>query len=179
VGHYQAKRFADAAGDFLKALEREPYHRVALINLAYTYNELKDGPRLLATAERLLSREPFHETARRLEVQAYVLQENRTKGLEAVRRLDGLPVTVDSVQFQSTPEKATVTGVVRGRAATNPDKTPVKPAAITLVFELLDAQGGVVATSEVAIPPLAPDARHPLAIEAAGAGIVDWRYRKR
>lgn len=179
VGHYQAKRFPDAAADFSKALEREPYHRLALINLAYTYNELKDGPRLLAAAERLLSREPFHETAHRLEVQAYVLEQNRTKGLDAVRRLDALPVKVDSVQFQSTPEKATVTGVVRGRAATNPDKSAVKPVPIALLFELLDAQGGVVATSEVSVPPLAPDARHPFAIEVAGAGIVDWRYRKR
>jgi tetratricopeptide (TPR) repeat protein len=179
VGHYQAKRFSDAAADFQKALEREPFHRVALINLAYTYNELKDGPRLLAAAERLLSREPFHDTAHRLEVQAYVLQENRTKGLDAVRRLDALPVKVDSVQFQSTPEKATVTGVVRGRAATNPDKSAVKPAPMTLIFELLDAQGGVVATSEVSVPPLAPDARHPFAVEVAGTGIVDWRYRKK
>ena len=179
VGHYQAKRFPDAAADFQKALEREPTHRLALVNLAYTYNELKDGTRLLATAERLLSCEPFQETAHRLEVQAYVLLQNRAKGLEAVRRLDALPLRVDSVQFHSTPEKATLTGVVRGRAATNPDKSAVKPAPITLVFELLDAKGGVVATSEAAVPALAPDARHALSVEAAGAGIVEWRYRKR
>lgn len=179
VGHYQAKRYAEAAADFLKALEREPYHRVALINLAYTYNELKDGPKLLATAERLLEREPYSETAHRLEVQAYVLLQNRAKGLAAVRRLDALPVTVDSLQLQPTPDRIRLASVVRGRAATNPDKSPVKPAPITLVFELLDAQGGVVTTSEVVVPPLAPDARHPLSIEAAGAGIVDWRYRKR
>jgi tetratricopeptide (TPR) repeat protein len=179
VGHYQARRFADAAADFAKALEREPHHRVALLNLAYAYNELKDGPHLLQTAERLMEREPFHETAHRLEVQAYVHEQNRAKGLEAVRRLDALPVAVDSLKLQPGPAKAVLSGVIRGRAATNPDKTPVKPAPITLVFELLDAQGGVVATSEVAVPALAPDARHPLAIEAAGTGIVDWRYRRR
>jgi len=179
VGHYQARRFAEAAADFAKALEREPWHRVALLNLAYTYNELKDGPRLLQAAERLLQREPFHETAHRLEVQAHVHQQNRPKGLEAVRRLDGLPVSVDSVKLQPGQGKATLTGVVHGRAAANPDKSPVKPVPITLVFELLDGQGGVVATSEVAVPALAPDARHPFSIEAAGTGVVDWRYRRR
>jgi tetratricopeptide (TPR) repeat protein len=179
VGHYQAKRFAEAATDFVKALERDPRHRIALINLAYTYNELKDGPRLLQTAERLLALEPFHETAHRLEVQAYVLLQNRAKGLEAVRRLDAMPVTVDSVKFSSSPDKAVLTGVVHGRAATNPDKSAVKPAAMTLVVEFLDAQGAVVGSVEAAVPPLAPAVRHTLSVEGAGAGVVDWRYRRK
>ncbi|HEY7683234.1 MAG TPA: hypothetical protein VH879_11375 [Gemmatimonadales bacterium] len=152
---------------------------MALLNLAYTYDELKDGANLLKTADRMLELEPFNETAHRLEVQACVHLQNRTRGLKAVRELDGLPLNVDSVQFRSSPEKATLNGVVHGRAATNPDKTPVKPAPITLVFDLLDAQGKVVTTSEVAVPALAPDTRFPLAVEAAGAGIVDWRYRRR
>jgi hypothetical protein len=47
-----------------------------------------------------------------------------------------------------------------------------------LVFEFLDAKGAVVANQEVQIPALKPEQSHPIQVQAQGAGIAAWRYKK-
>ncbi len=171
VAKYQAKDFQGAAAEFRQAVEREPYHRLALANLGYTYNELKDGARLLEVANQLLEKEPYNETALRFAVQAYVLLQDRAKGLEAVKRLDAAPIAVDSLRLEPRPGGLRLSGSLRGRSAT--------PQPFTLVFELLDTSGAVVGTAEQAVPSLFPEVRQPFAIAVSAAGAVDWRYRKK
>jgi tetratricopeptide (TPR) repeat protein len=171
VSKYQAKDFQGAAAEFRQALEREPYHRVALTNLAYTYNELKDGVRLVEVANRLLDKEPYNETALRFAVQGYVLLQDRAKGLEAVKRLDAAPIAVDSLRLEPRPGGLKLSGSFRGRSAA--------PEAFTLVFEFLNASGAVIATAEQPVPSLFPEVRQPFTIGVPGTAVVDWRYRRR
>ncbi|MGH7535119.1 MAG: tetratricopeptide repeat protein, partial [Gemmatimonadales bacterium] len=66
VNLYNDKKYPEAAAAFEKAVAAEPYNRDALYNLTNTYLALKEGPELLATAERLAAIEPMSETALKL-----------------------------------------------------------------------------------------------------------------
>src|SRR5438093_633898 len=59
VNLYNDKRYAEAATAFQKASDAEPFNRDALSNLSNTYLALKDGPKLLATATKLVAIEPL------------------------------------------------------------------------------------------------------------------------
>jgi hypothetical protein len=50
---------------------------------------------------------------------------------------------------------------------------------MTLVFEFLDAQGGVIASQEVAIKALPEGEKQELSVVSQTAGIVAWRYKKK
>ena len=71
VNLYNDKKFAEAAAAFEKAAAAEPYNRDALSNLSNTYLALKNGPKLLATATKLVAIEPLNETALKLQGEGY------------------------------------------------------------------------------------------------------------
>jgi tetratricopeptide (TPR) repeat protein len=168
VNKFQEQNYQAAAADFTRALETEPSNRLAMINLGLAYNNLKDGPKLVAVAERSIAREPLHELSYQFLVQGYVYQRDN-KANDATKRLDGLPITIDSITVQNSPGLMTITGVAlsRGRAS----------AAIDLVFEFTGEDGAVLASVEVAIPALEPGGRSEFAAQGSVEGIVNWRYR--
>ena len=63
VNAYNDKKYADAAAAFEKVVAAEPYNRDALYNLSNTYLAMKDGPKLAATAAKLVAIEPLSENA--------------------------------------------------------------------------------------------------------------------
>lgn len=170
VNKFQEQNYQAAAVDFIRALEAEPSNRLAMINLGLAYNNLKDGPKLVEVAERSIAREPLHELSYQFLVQGYVYQRNN-KANDATNRLDGLPITIDSLTVQDSPGLMTITGVAFGR-----DKPA---AAINLVFEFIGEDGAVLASSEVAIPALEPKGRSEFVAQGNVEGIVNWRYRVR
>ena len=64
VSLYNDKKYKEAAEAFGKVAAAEPYNRDALFNLTNTYFALKDGPKLLETAQRLSELEPMNEILR-------------------------------------------------------------------------------------------------------------------
>lgn len=170
VEHYRAKEFAAAGRDFTRAAQADPANRLALVNLGYVYAEEKDGPKLVATAQRLLAAEPLFELGQRFLVQGYVLQQDGASARAAADRLDALTATVDSIVAQRTGAGLQLSGVVVGRKAAPP---------MTLVFEFLDGAGAVVSTVEAPVPALAAGSRHRFTVTGAGSGVVDWRYRRK
>ncbi len=54
VNLYNDKKYAEAAKAFEQVVAQRPYDRDALYNLANTYLALKDGAKLLPTAENLV-----------------------------------------------------------------------------------------------------------------------------
>ena len=60
VNLFQDKKYPEAADAFGKALEKEPYFRDALFNLANVYLAEKNGPKLVETAQKLLAMEPLN-----------------------------------------------------------------------------------------------------------------------
>ncbi len=168
VNKYVDKDYQAAAADFTRALEAEPSNRMAMINLGLAYNNMKAGPELVEVAERSIAREPLHELSYQFLVQGYVYQQNN-KARDATSQLDGLPITIDSLNIQDSPGLMTITGVAFGRT---------KPSApINLVFEFIGGDGAVLASSDVAIPALEPKGRFDFAAQGIVEGIVNWRYR--
>jgi tetratricopeptide (TPR) repeat protein len=168
VNKYSNQDYQAAAADFTRALEAEPSNRLAMINLGLAYNNMKDGPELVEVAERSIAREPLHELSYQMLVQGYVYQQN-PKARDATNRLDGLPITIDSLTIQNSPGLMTITGVAFGRT---------KPSApINLVIEFIGGDGAVLASSDVAIPALEPNGRSEFAAQGEVEGIVNWRYR--
>ncbi len=168
VNKYSNQDYLAAAADFTRALETEPSNRMAMINLGLSYNNMKNGPKLVEVAERSIAREPLHELSYQFLVQGYVYQQNN-KASEATNMLDALPITIDSLTIQNSPGLMTITGVAFGRT---------KPSApVNLLFEFIGEDGAVLASTEVAIPALEPKGRSDFAAQGNVEGIVNWRYK--
>jgi tetratricopeptide (TPR) repeat protein len=179
VNLYNDKKYAEAAAAFQKAADAEPYNRDALSNLSNTYLALKDGPKLLATATKLVAIEPLSETALKLQGEGYKESAKVDSAVKTAERVLALPVDVKATDFTPTANNATLTMTATGRAAQTPSGKPIPAAPVALVVELLDAKGGVVATQETQIPALKPGASQEVKVTGQGAGIAAWRYKKK
>jgi Flp pilus assembly protein TadD len=177
VNLYNEKKYADAAAAFEKVSTAEPYNRDALYNLANTYLALKDGPKLLATAQRLVAIEPASENALKLQGEGYKQSGKVNDAVKIAEKVLALPADVKVTDFSATGSGATLQATATGRQPQTAAGKPIKPAEQSLTFEFLDAKGTVVSTQEAKVPPLAPAAAQNLKVEAQGAGIAAWRYK--
>ncbi|TFG53804.1 MAG: tetratricopeptide repeat protein [Gemmatimonadales bacterium] len=172
AGKYQQQQFEAAAKDFERAVMADPSNRIALTNLALTYNELKNGAKLVATAKRSIARDPFHELSHRFLVQGYVFLEEKGQAQTAVAQLDALPIFVDSLTATPLQGGRSVRGVAL-------NKRKSASAAMVLVFEFVGADGAVISSNEVALESIPAGGSSVFTVEGGGSGIVDWRYRKK
>jgi hypothetical protein len=83
----------------------------------------------------------------------------------------GLGWKVHVTQFQATEHSTSVNGYV-----TNALPRGLEP--LTLVFEFLDAAGGVAFTATAPLPALDRGGRAPLSVRVDQGGAVSWRYRR-
>jgi hypothetical protein len=90
-----------------------------------------------------------------------------------------LPADVKASDFATTGTGATLTLSATGRAAQTPSGKPIAPSAVPIVVEFLNPTGGVVASQETQIPPLASGASQEVKVAAQGAGIAAWRYKRK
>jgi hypothetical protein len=93
-------------------------------------------------------------------------------------QLLAMPVSVEVAQFAPTAAGASITATAMGREALTSQGKPVTAKPMTVVFEFLDAKGAVVANQQVEVPALKPEQTHPIQVQAQGAGITAWRYKK-
>jgi len=171
--HERARRDAHrlAAAAFEAVLARSPHYRDALYNLANVYYELADTGRLLPVAQRLVAVDPMNRASLRLLAQGFQFAGKADSVLHALRVAEGLPAEVSVTELRLEERDATVAGVL-----TNFHDKP--SPALTLVFELLDDKGTVVATKTLAVPAIGPQNSHPFSVEGQGSGIVAYRYRR-
>ncbi len=179
VNLYNDKKYAEAAAAFEKAAAAEPYNRDALSNLSNTYLALKDGPKLLATAQRLAAIEPMSENALKLVGEGYKQSAKVDDAVNTAEKVLALPVDIKATDFAATGSGATFTASATGRKAQTATGKAIPPSAKGIVVEFLNAQGGVVGSQEVQVPALAPGASKELKAAAQGTGIVAWRYKQK
>lgn len=170
------KRYAEAAGAYLKLLAKEPNNRDALFNLANAYFAAGDGVKLVATSQQLLAVDPMNEDDHKLLSQGYKLQNDTTNMLKAIEKLFLLPTNITVNSFSAKKGGARLVGTATGREALDVTGKVVPPAAVTLVWEFLDVTGAVVATKEVMVPALQPSVKNEFTVDVTGDGIVVWRY---
>jgi tetratricopeptide (TPR) repeat protein len=154
------------------SLKLNPYYREALIHRANTALGMRDSVTALEMARRLLGVDPMNKQS--IKMMAYAQQANgKVDSTLYYLRLHDSTLTSDVTisQFDSTDTGRELRGLV-----TNPRPSASQPA--TLVFEFLDNKGTVVAAQNVQVPAIQPEQSAPIEIQAKGAGIVAWRYKK-
>jgi tetratricopeptide (TPR) repeat protein len=177
VAAFNAKRYPEAENAFGHAVKRNPYSRDARYNLANSYFALKNNEQLVEHAGKLLELEPFNEDALKLLAQGQRGLKLDAEVIKTATRLVGMLFSVDVTGFQMGQSSAKLQGEAIGRAATDSTGKSIKAAPVTMVIDFLNTTGAVVDTKEFAVPAMAEGQRHPISIEAKGAGITGWKYR--
>jgi tetratricopeptide (TPR) repeat protein len=167
----QGKLMGAGTKAYTLALQRNPYHRNALSELANLHLEGKDSASTLAIAQRLVALDPLNKAALRLLGRAWDLRGRRDSAQKYGTMGDTLTMDLTVASLVADSTTATVAGV-----ASNTGGSPSKPLRIT--FEFLDAQGAVQGSQAVEIPALQPGGNQEFAARGSGRGIVGWRYRR-
>jgi len=179
VNAYNDKKFADAAAAFEKLVAAEPNNRDALYNLSNTYLAMKDGPKLAATAAKLVAIEPLSETALKLQGEGYKQSAKVDDAVKTAEQVLALPADVKASDFGATGSGANLTLTATGRAAQTAAGKPIPAVAIPIVVEFLGGTGTVVATQEAQVPALAAGATQEVKVAGQGSGITAWRYKRK
>jgi tetratricopeptide (TPR) repeat protein len=179
VNLYNDKKYAEAAEAFAKVAAAEPHNRDALFNLANTYLALKDGAKLLATAQKLSAIEPLSENALKLVGEGFKQSSNVDEAVKIAEQVLALPIDVRVTDFSNAAGGATLTATATGRQAQTGAGKPIPPTPVAITVEFLDAKGTVVGTQDVQIPALEAGKTHEIKAAAQGAGIAAWRYKRK
>jgi tetratricopeptide (TPR) repeat protein len=179
VNFYNDKKYAEAAEAFSKVATAEPHNRDALYNLANTYLALKDGPKLLATAQQLSAIEPLSENSLKLVGEGYKQSGKVDDAVKTAEQVLALPVDVKVTDFATAAGGASLTATATGREAQTAAGKPIPPAPIALTVEFIDAKGTAVGSQDVQIPALDAGKTQEIKAAAQGAGIAAWRYKRR
>ena len=179
VNLYNDKKYAEAAEAFAKVSAAEPHNRDALFNLANTYLALKDGAKLLATAQRLSAIEPLSENSLKLVGEGYKQAGNVDEAVKTAEQVLALPVDVRVTDFTSAAGGASLSATATGREAQTAAGKPIPPAPAAITVEFLDAKGTPVGSQDVQIPALTAGQTHEIKAAAQGAGIAAWRYKRK
>lgn len=196
VAAVRAERIDDAIKLMELGLERNPYYRDAIFNLATLYHRRKNYEKIAPLAERLLELDPnnpdnfriyagaLQGPAERYKAQAEELQKQRGKKAEFDATMKKLQAQNDSVLkyvqlSQEAPVRVTVQNMQTSGATTTLTGTIENRSdaakAFDLKFEFLDAQGNVVASESTTVQTDAKGSQS-FRLEASGEGIVAWRY---
>lgn len=177
VNLFNEKKYAEAAEVFEKVAAASPGDRVALANLANTYLAMKAGDKLIPAAQKLVTMEPLNESNLKYLGEGYRMQNKQEDLIKTVTKLIRMPTSVEVDLFQRKKDGAVVTGHAVGRQAQDEAAKSLPAAAVTIVVEFLNAEGGIVSSTDVAIPALQPGEKHDWRADGKGEGIIAWRYR--
>jgi len=206
VAAFNGKHYPEAAEAFAKVVSRNPYNRDAVYNLANSYlafgvdnKAIADSlaetdaakaaaakqrateafNKLVEVGAKLEAIEPMNEDVYRLIGQGYRGLEKTDEVLKAAEKLVGLPVNIEMQSFGPTKNGARLVGSAIGREPMNATGEAIPKTAFTLVIEFVDASGQVVDSKDAQIPVIEAGADHQISVEAKGANITGWRYRKK
>ena len=179
VGAARAKRNEEAAKLFEAGLQKNPYHRDALFNLANMYMTIEQPAKMHETTKRLVAVDPSNPNNWTLLAASYQVmarkEENAAKKkalndsvLKYIQKADKLPVAVTISGFDHSGATHRLSGRVENRSES--------PKTFTAKFEFLDASGNVVATKEQAVGPVPAKGTANFEVVVEQAGIVAYRY---
>jgi tetratricopeptide (TPR) repeat protein len=177
VAAFNANKFDEAADLFGQAFAKQPYNHDALLNQATAYFKVKNGPKLVASAGPLVELEPLNEVAIQLLEQGYRETKQVDKQVALVSRRRALPAKMETKKIAISPTEITVTMTATGRDARDGKDQPIKATPVNLTFEMLGADGNVVATQDVTVPALATGTSQDVPVTAKANGITGWRYK--
>ena len=177
VAAFDAGKFAEAGELFGQVYAAQPYNHDALVNQATAYYKAKDTAKLVDAASKLVAVEPLNDIGQQLLFEGYRTSKQADKQIETAGLRLSMPLKLEAKGVKLSPTDVELTLTATGREAKNARGAaiPAKPTA--LVFELLGSGDAVLATQEVTVPPLKPDAIHEVKVAAQANGITGWRYK--
>lgn len=196
VAAVRADRTEDAIRLMELGLERNPYYRDAIFNLATLYHREKKFDKMMPLAERLLELDPnnpdnfriyagaLQGPAESYKAEAEKLRNERGKKAQFDAAMKRLQAQNDSVlkyvqMSQETPVRLTVQQMMTSGATTTLTGTIENRSdaakSFDIKFEFLDAQGNVVSSESTTVQTGAKGSQA-FKIETSGQGIVAWRY---
>ena len=187
VSLFQEERYESAALAFELGLEKNPYYRDGLFNLANTYlsigREMPEdateeeeteiergaGEKLLPIALRLLEVDPYNLGSRRLLAAAYQLLHQPDSVLQVLEGIEAMPFEISVLVFEKTRA-----GYLVGGSITNlKQEGQMLPE---ILFELLDTEGNVLHTESLGGTTLEADGYTEFSFASQVEGIEVWRY---
>ena len=137
-------------------MRRSRYNRDALYNLSNTYLALKNGPKLLATAERLVAIEPLNENVAQAPGRGLQRQSKKIdSAVKTAEQVLALPVDVEVTDFAPTASRGQADR--HGHRPCGPDaggQADRADAGHARLRVPRHAGDGVVATQEAQVPAL-------------------------
>lgn len=176
VNFFRDKNYPEAAATFGRVVAREPWNRDALFNMGNASLGAQDGAGVVKAGKALYAMEPMNENSVKLLAQGYQLEKDQAMIVKYFTEVEGMPFNLEIEQLQLQSGGAKVIGTATGRAAKTIDTKPIPPHPVTLVFDFLNRDMQVVASSERTIRALGVDETATVEAEGLGSGIVGWRY---
>jgi tetratricopeptide (TPR) repeat protein len=179
VGSMQGEEYELAIRLFESGLEKNPYFRDALFNLANAYFSVDSGAKMLATLQRLVDVDPsnadnyrlmagaWQRVSRGLTVEAEV-KAAQDSLLHYLEKSQTIPAHV-RVSWIPTRDAGVVDVVVENRAEA--------AASYVVDFDFLDAKGAVVKSGKATLSAVDPKTAKAARVEVEGPGIVAYRYK--
>jgi hypothetical protein len=178
---FVAERFGLAARAFEFGLEKNPYYRPALYNLANAYlavaetDGILDEDRMAAAeamedaAQRLVAVDPQSQESQRLLAAAYQLQRKQNETLAVLQQMEVMQFEVLMDMLQPQENGLALQGRISNSRA---EATPIP----TVTFEFVDASGNVIATETLEGRTLEGHEAVPFNLWGSGEGVVAVRY---
>ncbi|MQA89550.1 MAG: tetratricopeptide repeat protein [Gemmatimonas sp.] len=149
VSLFNANEYIRAAEAFGRVTEVQANHRDAWYNQANALYAAEVWEDLVPIAEELVEVDPLNENAALILARAYRELDDNPAALEALERVEALPIFIDELQMVPGADATTVTGTVIGKAA-----SPGTPIQLTFTFY---DDSGEVGTESVTVNAPAPE----------------------
>lgn len=178
-----ASRFgtpADAASLYNTVLKANAYQRDALRNLSVTLVQMNDYASLLPVSQRLTALDPNNPENWVFQAYAYAgLSERATNAAQRRAYADSstkydnlatqMPIRVTFSEFSPMEGEARLRGSI--------ENLGTAPRSYTIIVEMLDKSGNVVATEQAQVGPVAAKAKGEFTVLGKGSGVVSFRYK--
>lgn len=170
----------EAAALYNAVLSTNPYHRDALRNLSVTLVKLNDFATLLPITQRLTALDPNNPENWVFHAYAYAGMSERAANA-ALRRAytdsstkydrvaTGMPVRVTFTEFSPMEAEARLRGSIENLGST--------AQTYSIVVEMIDRAGNVLATETAQVGPVAPKGSGDFTVLGKAAGIAAFRYK--
>jgi tetratricopeptide (TPR) repeat protein len=170
---------ANAVKLFEAGLQKNPYHRVALLNLSNVLFSMKDTERMGPAVRRVMELDPNYDTGWRLMAGYFQLRARAETDAAKKKAMNDSVLFYLDKQTKTNPRVEITLAQKTGNAyevqGTVTNETAAA-ASYTLKFELLDAAGAVVGTKDVAVGPVDAKSNATFALKVDAPKAVGFRY---
>ncbi len=176
----QNKSHADAAKLFAAVVDRNPYQRDALNNLAASYLSIDQFSKVKPVVAKLIELDPSNPDNWMLYAFMYsgMMKAEKTPKLRNAytdslvlynTKAEKMPVKVAFNEFSRNSDGTTLVGTVENRSAAS--------KSFTMSVDFLDAKGNVVFSETVPVGPVAPKGSKEFRVKTGKTGVAGYRYK--